>query len=141
MYDAEGAPRPLVERTANGRFAPGNSGRPRGARNRVSQGLAQAVLADFQTHKDEILSRLRRDELVAYVKFVSRLLPICSDEPEEPDPEAFSEATMRSRLAAALVDYNGGRSRGLDSTLDGALADPDRRQVLEELAARPRPAP
>jgi len=62
-------------RDANGRFAPGGSGRPRGTRNRVSAQAAREILADFRENKGEVLPRSRRWFLPQYLSLIGRLLP------------------------------------------------------------------
>jgi hypothetical protein len=66
---------PSPTRHANGRFGAGNSGRPRGARNRVSQRVALAILEDFEAHQKEVIPRLREFNIGLYLRLVSRLLP------------------------------------------------------------------
>ena len=62
-------------RQANGRFGPGNPGRRAGSRNKMSQQLVMAILADFERHRESVLSRLRSDHAAAYARLVARFLP------------------------------------------------------------------
>jgi hypothetical protein len=64
-----------VPRDAGGRFAPGNPGRPVGAVGKASARVSHAILADFETHQDELLPRLRKWFVPQYVALISRLLP------------------------------------------------------------------
>jgi hypothetical protein len=66
---------PSPTRHANGRFGAGNPGRPRGARNRVSQRVALAILEDFEAHQEQVIPRLREFNIGLYLRLVSRLLP------------------------------------------------------------------
>lgn len=82
------APENPVEREparyANGRFGPGNPGRRAGSRNRISQRLVTAILADFERNREAVFQRLREDHAAAYVRLVARFLP-ANDAAEEPD--------------------------------------------------------
>lgn len=45
-------------RQANGRFGPGNAGRPLGSRNRISHTAMLSIIADFEAGKRELIDRL-----------------------------------------------------------------------------------
>jgi hypothetical protein len=45
-------------RHANGRFGPGNPGRPRGSRNRTSRRMALALLEQFEAQGAEVFASL-----------------------------------------------------------------------------------
>jgi len=49
---------PSAGRQANGRFGPGNPGRPKGARNRVSYKVVVEILAEFEAGKKALFDRL-----------------------------------------------------------------------------------
>ncbi len=66
---------PVPARHADGRFGPGNAGRPRGARNRASQRFLAAVFEDFEAHKEDLLQRHRKAFIGDYMKFIAGLLP------------------------------------------------------------------
>jgi hypothetical protein len=68
-------PAPPSGRLANGRFGPGNAGRPPGARNRVSRQLLLEIHKDFETHKEELLDRLRSSYTPSYFSTLARLMP------------------------------------------------------------------
>ena len=70
----DGSDRPPV-RDKQGRFLPGNPGRPFGSRNRMSKRVARAILRDFEAGLDEMLPRMRRWFLPTYIGMVTRLLP------------------------------------------------------------------
>ena len=90
---------PPLKRDAMGRFAPGGSGRPFGARNKVSRRLAHAILADFEANKDEVLPRLRRWFLPQYVSLIGRLMQR-GGEAEAPE----NAAAVSAEEAAALLE-------------------------------------
>ena len=62
-------------RSADGRFGPGNPGRPPGARNRVSRQLLIEIHKDFEAHKEELLGRLRSSYTPSYFNTLARLMP------------------------------------------------------------------
>jgi len=91
---------PAPARLANGRFGPGNPGRRPGSRNKLTQRLVTAILADFERNRETVLRRLRDDHAVAYARLVARFLPpgALAGESETPEtPAPFAE------LAAEVV--------------------------------------
>ncbi|HEY1559319.1 MAG TPA: hypothetical protein VGF71_00350 [Caulobacteraceae bacterium] len=66
---------PPSGRFPNGRFGPGNAGRPPGARNRVSRQLLVEIHKDFEAHKEELLGRLRSSYTPSYFSTLARLMP------------------------------------------------------------------
>jgi hypothetical protein len=93
---------PTVPRDANGRFLPGNPGRPFGSRNRVSKRVARAILADFEAHQDEVLARLRRWFAPQYVSLVARLLPRVNESGAGVELDDALEEAETQTIAAAL---------------------------------------
>ncbi len=72
MDDTSG-PRPT--RDENGRFLPGNPGRPPGARNRMSQQVAQTLQQHFSENHKDILGRLSLYHIAEYVRLIGIMLP------------------------------------------------------------------
>ena len=56
-------------------FKPGNSGRPKGSRNKFSQDFIDAVAKDFGEHGEKAISDLRAEDLAAYVRTCASLVP------------------------------------------------------------------
>jgi hypothetical protein len=61
------------------RFRPGQSGnpagRPKGARNKVSEKLLEALASDFDIHGKEVIETVRIDKPHEYLKIVASLVP------------------------------------------------------------------
>jgi len=51
------------------------SGRPRGARNRLSEILLSVVVDDFVEHGPEAIAELRKKDPATYLRLVSALVP------------------------------------------------------------------
>ena len=51
---ADNNPQTLPARHANGRFGPGNPGRPFGSSNRMSRAVAEGILAHFEAETTDI---------------------------------------------------------------------------------------
>ena len=106
----DGSDYPIMPRGANGRFLPGGPGRRPGAVGKASARVSRAILADFETHQDDLLPRLRDWFVPQYVALVSRLLPRPEGEGMEPpapaDPAALAAeiAALRAALAAAEAE-------------------------------------
>jgi hypothetical protein len=88
-------------RTARGRFAAGNPGRPKGSRNRMTNRLTLSLLEDFQGHEEENLARLRRWFFPEYVRLMSRFVPR-EVAAARPDFASYSAAETAAVAAAAL---------------------------------------
>ncbi len=119
--DANQLPAPW--RDANGRFTPGNRGRPFGARNRVSKRVTLAILRDFETHQDEVLAKLRRWFIPQYVQMVSRLLPRPVDgggaELDSLDETEVTRLLADARAALDRIEAGGGSLEDLEAALLG----------------------
>lgn len=61
------------------RFKPGHSGnpkgRPRGARNKLSEDFLSALAEDFATHGLAAIQRMREDRPHEYIKTIASILP------------------------------------------------------------------
>ncbi len=64
----------LPARYADGRFGPGDPGRPVGSYNRAPRRAALAILDHFEKIQDQFLERLADDRSL-YVALLSRVLP------------------------------------------------------------------
>lgn len=64
-------------RDANGRFITGNigGGRPKGARNRLSDVLLSVVVDDFAEYGAEAIAQLRQGDPATYLRLVASLVP------------------------------------------------------------------
>ncbi|HEY2708631.1 MAG TPA: hypothetical protein VGI95_11325 [Caulobacteraceae bacterium] len=90
-----------VPRDAHGRFAPGNPGRPLGARNRLSGRIARSILKDFEASQDQVLAKLKRWYVPQYVALLARLLPRAAEGADGPDLDALDDAEKARVLDAA----------------------------------------
>jgi hypothetical protein len=70
-------PPPPPVRDPQGRFITGNSGggRPKGARNRLTEVFMSAIADDFAQHGMDALARVRNSDPVAYLKIVAAMVP------------------------------------------------------------------
>ena len=94
-------------RDALGRFGPGNPGRPRGARGRMSRQIALGLLHHYAEHEAEILARLNHGHFNVYMRLIGRMLPQgAKDEAAAPDLEALSpeETTRVTRAVRAALE-------------------------------------
>ena len=89
-------------RDANGRFLPGNGGRPRGARNWMSRRIVQGVLRHYEEHEAEILERMTRNYTGEFMRLVGRIAAIGPEDVLDLEPLPPEEAASRAELAAAL---------------------------------------
>ena len=111
-------------RYADGRFGPGNPGRPLGSRNRVAKRIALGLLHHYAAHEDDILERLERFHFPDYVRLISRLLPRAADDGDGPDLESMPhEDAVRvaraARRAANRVETGEGTLADVEAALAG----------------------
>lgn len=110
---------PTPTRCAQGRFLSGNGGggRPKGARNRLTELLMGAIAEDFAAKGATAIARLREDDPATYLRMITALVP---------------RELIMQREAQAVPDY-------ADLTEDEALAlleaEYRRRQVEASLKA------
>ena len=57
------------------KFLPGNPGRPKGARNKLHKDVLEAYAADFETHGREVITVLRVEKPVEWLRLAIQLLP------------------------------------------------------------------
>ena len=112
-------------RYANGRFGPGNSGRPVGARNRAPRRVVDGILAHFEARQEETLNLLARWWKPEYVRLVARFLPRPGEDESSADDAAAEASRLAARLSSAravLAKVEAGTARLAD--LEAALAEP-----------------
>jgi hypothetical protein len=56
-------------------FQPGNPGRPKGSRNKLSEAFVAAVYDDFQEHGVKAIEEMRLADPGAYVRVIASLMP------------------------------------------------------------------
>jgi hypothetical protein len=92
-------PPPRSTHTPNGKFAPGNPGKPRGSRNRMTKGIAISLLAHYHANEAEFLDRLSQFFFSDYMRLLGRMLP--RDDPTAgPELEGLAPADQARILAA-----------------------------------------
>jgi len=125
------APEPLAlepgpARYQNGRFGPGNPGRPLGSRNRMSKRIALGILSHYQANEAEILEKLNRFFFPEYIRLIGRMLPRppAADAPdlETMSPFDVARVTAEVRLALARVEAGEASLAELEAALVGAVA-------------------
>jgi hypothetical protein len=111
-------------RDALGRFGPGNPGRPRGARGRMSRQIALGLLRHYAEHEAEILARLNCGHFGVYMRLIGRMLPEgAQDEEAAPDlealaPEDAARVTRAVRAALERVEAGAGSLAEVQAALE-----------------------
>jgi hypothetical protein len=113
-------------RDAGGRFAAGNTGRPRGSRNRVTNRLAMALLDDFAANEGETIERLRRSYFPQYVQLMGRFVAGAAGaaRPDFSDYGAAETASVAAAVRAALERVERGEA-GLDAVMAALEREPE----------------
>jgi hypothetical protein len=103
-------------RYENGRFGPGNPGRPPGARGRMGNRVIMAILEDFLANKDLALKNARFGSPIAYLNTILKLLP-SAEAAEPPDIRAWPDADVETALTRVHAALDGPRA-GRDALIE-----------------------
>jgi hypothetical protein len=82
------------------RFQPGHTGKPKGARNKLTNDFLVALAADFAEHGAKAIKIMRIEEPAAYVKVVASILPkeiTFENATTDMDDDALEELIVRIR--------------------------------------------
>ena len=112
-------------RHSNGRFGPGNPGRPRGARRRLSQRVALSLLRHFNENQTQILETLSLGHyLPIYMRVLGQILPrdLEGDALDLEELGAEDAASVARAVRAALERVEAGEGSLAD--IEAALAGP-----------------
>src|ERR1700733_10058857 len=90
------------------RFGAGNSGRPKGSRNKLGSQFVENLQADFEDHGAGVIQRVRLEDPTAYFQTIARLLPkelaIAVEQRLPGNLDAGSYATLR-RVVELIEHY------------------------------------
>ena len=64
-----------MTRNADGTFAEGNPGRPKGSRNKLFEAFIRVLCDDFEKGGPEVIERLREEQPAQYANVIARLMP------------------------------------------------------------------
>lgn len=56
-------------------FEPGNPGRPKGARSKLGEKFAAAMLRDFEEHGEPTIALARMEDPLGYLKVITSIMP------------------------------------------------------------------
>ena len=56
-------------------FKPGNKGRPKGVRNKISEKFLKAFALDFAKHGAAVIAQVREERPHEYLKLISHIVP------------------------------------------------------------------
>jgi hypothetical protein len=104
VNDVSDAGGPL-SRGSNGRWLPGNPGRPTGSRNRLATEVLDTFLADFKVHGAASLVRLREERPSDYWRVATQLLP----------QQVLMTALVQTEDADVLADIDPATKRAIAS--------------------------
>ncbi len=54
---------------------PGNGGRPKGSRNKLSEAFLKALADDFVKHGEDVIEKLRESQPAQYCNVIAKLMP------------------------------------------------------------------
>ncbi len=107
-------------------FKPGNSGRPKGARNKLGEAFIEALHEDFQSHGIAAIVEVREKKPDQYLKVIAGLLPKelhlnMGDETELTDDELIQRIrSLSEAIAPLLVGGTGEPAQATDGeTIEG----------------------
>lgn len=96
-----------MTRATNGRFGPGNSGKPAGARNKLQADFILALQKDFKENGPDVINIVRVERPADYLKILASILPkemLLSASPlEEMSDDELANAIETLRQAGAVA--------------------------------------
>ena len=121
-------------RDTRGRFGPGNPGRPRGARGRMTQRIALSLLRHFEQNEGQILSTLTAYENIpVYMRLIDRMLARSPNEDgldlDALPVEDATRVTRAVRAALERVEAGEGSLADIEAALDGAVGRGDQPDI------------
>jgi hypothetical protein len=121
----------LPARYANGRFGPGNPGRPVGSYNRASRRAALAILDHFDSIQGGFLEKLADGNRDQYIALLAKVLPR-QIEVGSSVAEFLPEAELSQAYAAAcgLLDDQGDRRSAVAELEAILLGEPAYRRLM-----------
>ena len=121
-------------RHANGQFGPGNPGRARGARGRMTQRIALSLLRHYEENQAQILSTFTSHRnMPAFMRMFDRMMSreMCDEGPDLaalPAEEAV-RVTGAVRIALERVEAGKGSLADIEAALDGVVRREDRPDI------------
>ena len=108
-------------------FQPGQGGRRKGARHRISTALLETIAKDFAEHGEEVVKITRIEKPVEYLRIVASLLPreleITVGPLQEISDQELELLIERAREQHRLIDITPTTGGGEASETDGRPAE------------------
>ena len=112
----------LGRKTGGRDFGPGNPGRRKDVRNRLTVNFLEAMADDFEKHGVQTIERVRMEDPAIYLQIIQRTLPK-EIKVDKSDLQELSDAEL-ARVTAALA-----AELGLNLVARGASAKAAREQA------------
>lgn len=118
----------MEPRDDKGRFLPGNSGnsgRPKGARNKLGEAFIADLYADWQTNGVATIAAVRAEKPDQYLKVVASILPKeLNVRVSELDDLSDAELDRRIRTLAAALSLETGIAQSSGRTEEASVPQP-----------------
>lgn len=111
-------------------FKPGNSGRPKGARNRLGESFIKALADDFDEHGIAAIQTVRAERPHEYLKVVASILPkelTIKTDPLEDLTDAELDRRIKQLASLISLEIGTGESAGAET----AEAQPEQTGVVQ----------
>jgi len=127
-----------ADRDQKGRFAPGNPGRPKGARHRVTRHVEALMADDAEAITRAVIEAAKGGDLIAARLVLDRIAPARREPTVAVDlPEMTTAADLPEAVSAILASVAAGDlSPSEAGRLSGVLADTARALEVHEIEAR-----
>ncbi len=134
-------------RNADGTFAKGNSGRPKGSRNRIAQTVEKLLGDDIEKVTQAVLNKALKGDMIAAKIVLDRIAPARKESPikiDIPTIETAQDATQAlSKIAEAmsagdLTPSEAKAAGAVVQTIASAIEISDLEKRIEALEAAPK---
>jgi hypothetical protein len=110
------------------RFQPGQGGRPKGAKNRLTNDFLTALASDFSEHGIDVIKVVRVEEPATYLKVIASLMPRELDINATTQLQEIPDDVLEYLIENARKQLTGADAKLIECR---AIGEPERREEAE----------
>ena len=110
------------------KFQPGNGGRPRGAKNKLTNDFVTALAADFAEHGIDVIKVVRVEDPATYLKVISSILPRELDITATTQLQEIDDTTLEHLISHVRRQLTGADAKLIECS---PIGESERREKAE----------